>query len=104
MRRGRGGISRSSHHSTGRRQQPEQHQRFGEGERQAGNHDTALACAAMRGRAPSSAALHHYTYWVAYQPHDRLQLFQFAVAAILLAAAAALTLAATWLLRRHPPE
>jgi hypothetical protein len=49
-------------------------------------------------------ALHHYAYWIAYQPHDRLQLFQFATAAILLAAAAALTLAATWLLRRHPPE
>lgn len=49
-------------------------------------------------------ARHHYAYWIAYQPHDRLQLFQFAIAAILLAAAAALTLAATWLLRRHPPE
>jgi hypothetical protein len=49
-------------------------------------------------------AQHHYAYWIAYQPHDRLQLFQFATAAILLAAAAALTLAATWLLRRHPPE
>ena len=49
-------------------------------------------------------ALHHYAYLIAYQPHDRLQLFQFATAAILLAAAAALTLAATWLLRRHPPE
>lgn len=45
---------------------------------------------------------HHYTYWIAYQPHDRLQVFQFAVAAVLLAAAAAMTLAATWLLRRHP--
>ena len=59
----------------------------------------------MTGTQPDRwIGLHHYTYWVAYQPHDRLQLFQFAVAAILLAAAAALTLAATWLLRRHPPE
>lgn len=49
-------------------------------------------------------AQHHYAYWIAYQPHDRLQVFQFAVAALLLAAAAAMTLAATWLLRRHPPE
>ncbi|MGH3121760.1 MAG: hypothetical protein ACRDND_12155, partial [Streptosporangiaceae bacterium] len=49
-------------------------------------------------------ARHHYTWWVVYQPHDRLQLFQFAVAAVLLAAAAAMTLTATWLLRRYPPE
>ena len=49
-------------------------------------------------------AQHHYAYLVAYQPHDRLQLFQFAVTAALLAAAAAMTLAATWLLRRHPAE
>ncbi len=59
----------------------------------------------MTGTQPDRwIALHHYTYWVAYQPHDRLQLFQFTFAAILLAAAAALTLTATWLLRRHPPE
>ena len=49
-------------------------------------------------------ARHHYAYLIAYQPHDRLQLFQFTVAALLLVGAAALTLAATWLLRRHPPE
>ena len=49
-------------------------------------------------------AQHDYVYLVAYQPHDRLQLFQFAVAAVLLAAAAAMTLAASWLLRRHPAE
>jgi hypothetical protein len=49
-------------------------------------------------------AQHHYTYWIAYQPHDRLQVLQFTVAAILLAAAAAMTLAAAWLLRRYPAE
>jgi hypothetical protein len=49
-------------------------------------------------------AQHHYAYWIAYQPHDRLQVFQFAVAAVLLAAAAAIIWAATWLLRRHPAE
>jgi hypothetical protein len=49
-------------------------------------------------------AQHHYAYWIAYQPHDRLQVFQFAVAAVLLAAAAAIVWAATWLLRRHPAE
>ena len=34
-RRGRGGMSRSSHHSTGRLSRPEQHQRLREAERQA---------------------------------------------------------------------
>lgn len=46
----------------------------------------------------------HYAYWVAYQPHDRLRLFQFAVAAVLLAASAGIVLTATWLLRRRPAE
>jgi hypothetical protein len=49
-------------------------------------------------------AQHHYAYWIAYQPHDRLQVFQFAVAAVLLATAAAMILAATLLLRRYPAE
>jgi hypothetical protein len=47
-------------------------------------------------------AQHHYAYWIAYQSHGRLQVFQFTVAAMLLAAAAAMTLAAAWLLRRDP--
>ena len=46
-------------------------------------------------------AQHGYTYWVAYQPHDRLQLFQFAVMAVLLILALVLTLAAVWLLPRR---
>lgn len=46
----------------------------------------------------------HYTYWIAYQPHDRLRLFQFAVAAVLLAASAGAVLTAAWLLRRRPAE
>jgi hypothetical protein len=46
----------------------------------------------------------HYTYWIAYQPHDRLWLFQFAAAAVLLAATAGIVLTATWLLRRRPAE
>ncbi len=45
-------------------------------------------------------AQHGYTYWVAYQPHDRLQLFQFVVTAMLLALAFVLTLAAMWPLAR----
>jgi hypothetical protein len=47
---------------------------------------------------------HGYTYWIAYQPHDRLWLFQFATAAVLLTASAALLLTATRLLRNRPPE
>jgi hypothetical protein len=49
-------------------------------------------------------AQHGYTYWIAYQPHDRLALFQFAVMMVLLILAAALTLAAMWLLpsRENP--
>jgi len=37
---------------------------------------------------------------IAYQPHARLQVFQYAVAALLVLLAIALTLAAMWLLRR----
>jgi hypothetical protein len=49
-------------------------------------------------------AQHGYTYWVAYQPHDRLQLFQFAVTAILLVLAFLLVLAAMWLLPRRADD
>ena len=38
MRRGRGGTSRNSHHSTGNADEGEQHERLREGERQAGDH------------------------------------------------------------------
>jgi len=44
---------------------------------------------------------HHYTYWIAYQPHGRLVLFQLALAFMLLVLSAASVLAAVWLLRRQ---
>jgi hypothetical protein len=43
---------------------------------------------------------HGYTFWVAYQPHDHLPLFQFAIMAMLLVLALLLALAAGWLLPR----
>ena len=74
MRRGRGGITRSSHHSTGRLNKPEQQQRFGEGKRQACDH--ALRPALTLRRAPplltimppcrnsSSSAAERLVVWV----------------------------------------
>jgi hypothetical protein len=57
-----------------------------------------------RWRADTWLAQHHYTYWIAYQPHDRIWLFQLATAAVLVLASAAVVLMATWLLRTHPPQ
>lgn len=49
-------------------------------------------------------ARNHYTYWISYQPADRVWIFQLAWAAILLTAAAACVLAAAWLLRKRPAQ
>jgi hypothetical protein len=47
---------------------------------------------------------HHYTFWIAYQPHDRLRLFQFVLAAVLLVAAAGAVLTGAWLLRTRATD
>jgi hypothetical protein len=63
-----------------------------------------LIGASFRGTAAQEdrwLAQHHYVYWIAYQSHARLVVFQFAWAAILLAASACAVLAAVWLLRRQ---
>ena len=56
-RRGRGGTSRSSHHSTGRPSKPEQDERLREGEGKAGDHAVApvFAASALRGMKPICA-------------------------------------------------
>ena len=49
-------------------------------------------------------AQHHYSYWISYQPPDRLIWFQLARNGMLVVIAALAVLAAVWWLRRHPAE
>jgi hypothetical protein len=58
----------------------------------------------LGGSADQWLARHHYTYWISYQPADRIWAFQLAWAAILLTIATACVLAAVWLLRKRPAQ